>query len=67
MIKGIEYTPDMEKKISEYIRKNLMSQKEFMDRAKLAECTLYNFRTRGKISIQSLKKIKDHHGLDLMS
>ncbi len=68
MIKGIEYTKAMDKKISIYQQENLLTIKELIQKAGFkSESTLYKFRKRWKISIQSLKKIKDNLWLDLIS
>lgn len=66
MIKGIEYTPQMDQKIVTYQKKNLLTTKELSKKAKLAESSIYKFRDREKISVKSVKKIKDHLGLDLL-
>lgn len=66
MIKGIAYTEAMDKKIVRYQKENLLTIKELTAKAELTESTLYKFRNRGKISIQSLKKIKDNLWLDLL-
>ena len=66
MIKGIEYTKAMDQKIVRYKKENLLTIKELTAKADLTESTLYKFRNRGKISIQSLKKIKDNLWLDLL-
>lgn len=60
MIKGIEYTKAMDQKIVKFQKENLLTTKELTQKADLTESTLYKFRNRGKISIQSLKKIKDN-------
>lgn len=65
MIKGIEYTKKMDQKLVKYQKENLLTIKELTQRADLAESALFKFRNRGKISIQSLKKIKENLGLDL--
>lgn len=67
MIKGIAYTEEMDKKIVRYKKENLLTIKELTAKAELTESTLYKFRNRGKISIQSLKKIKDNLGIDLLA
>lgn len=67
MIKGIEYTKAMDQKIVKFQKENLLTTKELTQKADLTESTLYKFRNRGKISIQSLKKIKDNLWLDLLS
>jgi hypothetical protein len=60
MIKGIEYTPEMDQKIVKHQQKNLLTTKELSAKAKLAESSIYKFRDRGKISVKSVKKIKDN-------
>lgn len=66
MIKGIEYTPQMDQKVVDYQKKNLLTTKELSGKAKLAESSIYKFRDRKKISVKSVKKMKDHLGLDLL-
>lgn len=60
MIKGIEYTKAMDDKLKKYQRKNLLTIAELMEKADLTETALFKFRQRGKISIKSLKKIKEN-------
>lgn len=67
MIKGIEYTKTMDQKVIKYQKENLLTIKEFTQRASLTESSLYKFRNRGKISVKSLKKIKDNLWLDLFT
>lgn len=67
MIKGIEYTKTMDQKVSRYLKEHLLTIKEFTQKASLTESSLYKFRNRGKISMKSLKKIKDNLWLDLSS
>lgn len=66
MIKGIEYTAKMDQKIVKYQKNNLLTTKELSAKAKLAESSIYKFRDRQKISVKSVKKIKDNLGLDLL-
>lgn len=66
MIKGIEYTKAMDKKLQKYQRDNLLTIKELSKQAWLVESSIYKFRQRGKISIKSLKKIKENLWLDLL-
>lgn len=67
MIKGIEYTPQMDQKLVKYQKTNLLTTKELSDKASLAETSIYKFRNRGKISVKSIKKIKENLGIDLLS
>lgn len=67
MIKGIEYTKTMDQKVIKYQKENLLTIKEFTQKASLTESSLYKFRNRGKISVKSLKKIKDNLWLDLFT
>jgi len=67
MIKGIEYTEAMDQAIKTFQKTNLMTIDEVMKKAKLAGSSLYKFRQRKKISINSLKKLKENLGLDLVS
>ena len=66
MIKGIEYTKAMDKKLQKYQRDNLLTIKELTNKAWLVESSLNKFRKRKKISIKSLKKIKENLWLDLL-
>lgn len=66
MIKGIEYTPQMDQRLVKYQKTNLLTTKELSHKADLAESSIYKIRERKKISIKSIKKIKDNLGLDLV-
>jgi len=60
MIKGIKYTKAMDNKLKTYQRKNLLTIAGLMTKVGLTETSLFKFRKREKISIQSLKKIKEN-------
>lgn len=65
MIKGIEFTPAMDKALQDYQNKHLITIEDIMKKAELSGSSLYKFRQRGKISINSLRKIRFNLGLDL--
>lgn len=66
MANWLKYTTKMEKKLTAYQQKNLITKEDMMVKAKLSESTFYKFKTRGKISKGSIKKIKELLGVDLL-
>jgi transcriptional regulator with XRE-family HTH domain len=67
MIKGIEYTSQMDLKIIEHQNEYLLTTKELATKAGLAESSIYKFRNRGKISVRSIKKIQENLGVPLLT
>lgn len=65
MHRGFDFTEEMEKKIRDYLDKNLLSIEQFMNEAWLNTTTFFNLKRRGRISVYTLKKFQKV-GLDLL-
>lgn len=66
MIKGIEFTKAMDKKLQKYQKDNLLTIQELSKQAWIGQTSIYKFRKRGTISVKSIKKIKENLWVDLL-
>lgn len=66
MIKWIDFTKAMDRKLQKYQKENLLTIKDLCKKSWISESSLYKFRQRWKISVWSLKKIKENLWIELI-